>query len=75
MSKRTRPEKGYYTYLHNISSVDLDSVEPSRTIHEPILNLASGSDELPEGVFQVERIMHERITKVSKLLYNDYLHN
>ncbi len=66
-SKRQRPEKGYYSYLHNTSSADMDlsSMRGTRDVRTATSQLSCMSDDsLPEGVFLVERIIHHRLTKV-----------
>ncbi|XP_064405651.1 chromobox protein homolog 5-like isoform X2 [Halichondria panicea] len=62
-SKRQRPEKGYYSYLHNISSADMDlsSMREARDVRTTLS--CKSDDSLPEGVFLVERIIHHRLTK------------
>ena len=61
MSKRSRPEKGFYRYLHSRSSVDLLPTEGQvRPIKQYHLGLDGDSTTLPEGVFEVERVIHQR---------------
>ena len=67
-SKRQRPEKGYYSYLHNVSSADMDlsSMREARDVRTTLS--CKSDDSLPEEVFLVERIIHHRLTKVRNIL-------
>ena len=73
-AKRSRPDKGFYSYLNSVSTVDIVEAHTS-TVNKQVrrprllqLDLSSVPDgplELPEGVFQVERVIHQRKSKVS----------
>jgi hypothetical protein len=56
-NKRQRPSPGYYKALNSLSSAELytaQRVNEKITLHV--------SDDLPEGVYKVERLVAERTT-------------
>ena len=56
--KRERPKEGFYSYSNSLSSVDiLDTTlnSPKRTRYLEIT-----APELPEGVYEIERVIHHR---------------
>ena len=56
-NKRQRPSPGFYKALNSLSSAELyiaQSVSKKTTLHV--------SDDLPEGVYKVERLVAERTT-------------
>ena len=68
MDKRKRPSKGFYTYLHNLSTIDMDTHTSTTSSTAKLTLSCEAEDELPDGVFLVERIIHHRLAKVN-LMY------
>lgn len=57
MSKRVRPGEGFYKLLNSVSSIDILDSPPKRgkTSHLDI-----NSADLPQGVYEIERVIHQR---------------
>ena len=77
-TKRTRPEPGFYRRLHNFSSADdLESPTSSRPRELTTTRcLKPIHEELPEGVYKVERIVTDHIKNVRHIitLYGGIVH-
>ena len=68
MTKRKRPDKGFYSYLHNLSTVDEEVwIRAHRSTTSTAVLSLSSDKELPEGVFLVERVIHHKQSKVLRV--------
>ena len=58
MAKRSRPQSGFYRYLNNLSSADNFKISTECVHGGAQLQVDPDSDELPPGVYHVERVIH-----------------
>ena len=68
--KRSRPESGYYRYLHSVSSIDHEAAMNSERPSPPKKHHLSltKDEELSSDMFLVERLVSERPSKTHKVV-------
>ena len=59
-TKCSRPSSGFYQLLNSLSSIDYDEDTPRKSTKLEIV------DELPQGVYKVERLVAEHESKTPK---------